>query len=169
MAIDVNGHCVTLPGVSLPLHVPTDHPPALSFHIDLPLGEQAASLARRTVAGVLRSWRMLDEDWNYDVQLLCSELVGNAVRHGGQRVALALALGRAQLTVEVSDGSCVVPERREVAGQESGRGLTIIDVLADRWGVRSYADGKTVWATMTVPQVPAQRRAGSAEGRRAAS
>ena len=149
---------------AVPHHV-TGRPTLLSFHVDLPLAQHAASLARRTVAGVLHSWHLLDEEWMYDVQLLCSELVGNAVRHGGQRVALTLVLDDAQLTVEVSDGSSAVPEPRADASDESGRGLAIIAAQATRWGVTSDAGGKTVWATMTIPQVPPQRRAGTADPR----
>jgi anti-sigma regulatory factor (Ser/Thr protein kinase) len=158
MAIDVNGHCGSVPRVTPPPHHSTGRATLLSFHVDLPLADHAAVLARRTVADVLHSWQTLDEDWIYDVQLLCSELVGNAVRHGGERVELSLALDELQLTVEVSDGSSVVPQQRADGSEESGRGLAIIHVLADEWGVRSDDRGKTVWATMTVPTAPQQRR-----------
>ena len=159
MAIDVNGHCASLPAVTVTPHVHAHRAAGLSFHVDLPLNGRASSLARRTVADVLRSWQVLDDDWNHDVQLLCSELVGNAVRHGERRVELALALSDTHLTVEVSDGSSVVPARRADGDEESGRGLAIIDVLAAEWGVTSHPHGKTVWATMAISPVPLQRRA----------
>jgi anti-sigma regulatory factor (Ser/Thr protein kinase) len=163
MAIDVNGHCRSVPPVPLTPLSPAALDRCLAFRVDLPLAEHAAALARRTVADVLSGWQVVDEEWVYDVQLLCSELVGNAVRHGGKRVELALTLGDAQLLVEVSDGSSVVPEQRADAEEESGRGLAIIDALADRWGASTHGEGKTVWAAVRSPAVPTQRPGGRAD------
>ena len=123
----------------------------LTAEVDLPLGPQAAALARRTVADVLRGWTITDEDFVYDILLLASELVGNAVRHGGRRVGLSLKHDQGRLTLAVHDGSCVLPSPRMPEDQESGRGLTIIDAIADDWGVLDRSDGKTVWVTLTAP------------------
>src|SRR5687768_1921205 len=75
-----------------------------------------------------------------EVMLLClSEVVTNAVLHGGTGgsvVVLRLAEG---LGVEVTDGSGKRPLRREFRElSPTGRGLHILDKLSDRWGV---ADG----------------------------
>lgn len=136
----------------------------LSFHLDLPLAGRAPALARRAIVEVLRSWFVTDEDWTYDVTLLSSELVGNAVRHGGQRVALGLTLGDTDLVVEVRDGSSVMPVPRD-GSDESGRGLAIIAAIAADWGVREHADGKTVWARITGPATTYWRAVGAGEAR----
>jgi anti-sigma regulatory factor (Ser/Thr protein kinase) len=150
MAIDVNGHCSTLvhmTALPAPEHALACAP---SLHLDLPMAEQAAALARRALRSSLLAWGITDEDWVYDVLLLCSELVGNAVRHGTPGLALRARLEGAHLTLRVSDGSSMVPAPREDPG-ESGRGLAIIDALADAWGVSPRADGKCVWVSRALP------------------
>lgn len=132
----------------------------LSFRVDLPLVERAVVLARHTIVDVLRGWQLTDEDWTYDVLLLGSELVANAVRHGGRRVELGLTLREADLLVEVRDGSSVVPAPREAA-DESGRGLAIVTAIAADWGVLEHGDGKTVWARMDGPALDVGCRTGA--------
>lgn len=133
----------------------------LTADVDLPLTPMAAAQARRTVSQVLHGWAILDEDVTYDALLLTSELVGNAIRHGGRHVALSLEHAHGRLTLAVSDGSSVLPRPRDHDDQESGRGLAIIQAVADDWGVRDRGDGKTVWVTLTTPDAP-----GAAEHRR---
>ncbi|MGW4778779.1 SpoIIE family protein phosphatase [Streptomyces filamentosus] len=85
------------------------------------------------------------------VELIVSELVTNAVRHGAPPVALRLLRGESTLTVEVRDGAPTAPHLRHArAGDEGGRGLHICATLADAWGVRYETDGKTVWAEVAL-------------------
>ncbi|MFD8009084.1 SpoIIE family protein phosphatase [Streptomyces sp. NPDC058955] len=85
------------------------------------------------------------------VELIVSELVTNAVRHGAPPVALRLLRGESALTVEVRDGAATAPHLRHAkAGDEGGRGLHICSTLADAWGVRYEAEGKTVWAEIAL-------------------
>ena len=127
-------------------------PTPLAAAVDLPLGLEAAGLARRTVAQLLRGWHVDDDAWTDDVLLVTSELVTNAVRHGGHRVRLDLQLDADHLRVAVSDGSSVLPAQRADEQDESGRGLAIIAALAASWGVEARADGgKTVWVRLAVP------------------
>jgi anti-sigma regulatory factor (Ser/Thr protein kinase) len=84
-------------------------------------------------------------------ELLVSELVTNAVRHGGGfdvTVSVELSPGGDRLHVGVTDsghGDPVIgsPQVRD----EHGRGLQLVGLLADRWGVRRSrgSQGKTVW------------------------
>ncbi len=37
------------------------------------------------------------------------------------------------------------------AGAEDGRGVQIIDAIADRWGVEEHHGGKRVWALLHYP------------------
>lgn len=92
-------------------------------------------------------------------ELVVSELVTNAVRHGcvpGRLVALRLVYDLEKtVTIEVSDAGDRRPpaapsgDRRDDLS-ESGRGLTLVAAFADAWGVRDRDIGKTVWARLTV-------------------
>lgn len=87
------------------------------------------------------------------VVLLVSELVTNAVVHTGRPAVLHLsAPGTAcdgPVRLEVVDDSSRPPRRRRAAGEDTGgRGLELIDVLADRWGWRREGAGKRVWCEL---------------------
>lgn len=90
--------------------------------------------------------RVLDE-----AQLLVSELVTNAVRHGGPPVTVRVeCVGAEGLRVSVSDGDPRPPVRRDVEPEsEGGRGVALVDILSDRWGVEAGAPGKTVWFVLS--------------------
>ncbi|MBD0710595.1 MULTISPECIES: ATP-binding protein [unclassified Streptomyces] len=112
---------------------------------------------RRTVPLARDFARKALIDWGLDAcaddVLLCvSELATNALRHGvppGRGYRLCLSLDRpGPLRVEVHDSGDGTPERREPA-DESGRGLLLVDALADRWGVGPRSPGKIVWCEFT--------------------
>jgi len=84
-----------------------------------------------------------------ELRLLVSELVTNAIRHGGSRsegVELSLLLDGDMLRVEVADGGdgFSPPGRNADPTQPGGWGLVVVDELVDRWGVES-AGGTRVW------------------------
>ncbi|MBT2364751.1 ATP-binding protein [Streptomyces sp. ISL-10] len=115
---------------------------------------RGARLARRVAVRHLAEWgHPCDSDLSCTVALLVAELAGNAVRHGrvpGRDFKLRLTLDARRVRVEVSDASFVRPPtvvHAPAADDVSGRGLVLVDVLADRWGVEPRpAVGKTVWA-----------------------
>ncbi len=78
-----------------------------------------------------------------------TELVSNAVRQGDGPIRIRLELADQALTVAVFDRGHRMPLLME-PGPEStgGRGLKVVDSLADRWGVEAELDGKTVWAQL---------------------
>jgi serine/threonine-protein kinase RsbW len=87
-----------------------------------------------------------------DAALVMSELVGNAVRHGSPLpdgcVHVSWELQPSELHLEVCDGGGAGP--REVVDRggvapsaESGRGLTIVSLLAKEWGTMPY-DGRGI-------------------------
>jgi anti-sigma regulatory factor (Ser/Thr protein kinase) len=82
----------------------------------------------------------------YDVELAVSELVANSVEHAHTHGSVAITLQcNGAVLVEASDedagwGPPPAPDH------PGGRGLGIVDRLADRWDVRWTATGKTVWA-----------------------
>ena len=80
------------------------------------------------------------------VVLAVSELVTNAVEHAGTRVELRAGVDAGCLRIEVADGSGDLPRETEPRpGTVGGRGLRLVQQLADRWDVTTTATGKTVW------------------------
>ena len=108
---------------------------------DLQAARKARSFLDRTWCGNHHS-ALLDE-----ARLLVSELVTNAVVHGAPPIALRVECdGSTELVVAVSDGNPVPPLRRELTDDAaSGRGIALVDLLSDRWGVDVTGAGKTTW------------------------
>lgn len=79
--------------------------------------------------------------------LLVSELVTNAVLHAASAVELTVRRQQGQVRVEVADASAKAPQRRTYKEEATtGRGLEMVELLAERWGVDTTASGgKTVW------------------------
>jgi anti-sigma regulatory factor (Ser/Thr protein kinase) len=119
----------------------------------LPHTLAAPALARRYLASKAAAW---PADVLELVVLLTSELVTNAVVHGLSPVQLMLIDDGLRLRVEVSDGetrSLPLAPRRPAQVDASGRGLLIVDRLADRWGARPRhrPPGKIVWFELRRP------------------
>ncbi|GAA2031305.1 ATP-binding protein [Terrabacter terrae] len=124
----------------------------LTAHIDLPLFDaSAAPTARKAIRPILESWNCTDEDWLRDAELVVSELVTNAIRHGGGGLELALTMHERSVTVSVADGSAVIPVLALEPGAEGGWGLRIIEALSDAWGVDNQRGGKRVWVRLHEP------------------
>ncbi|MFF3014899.1 SpoIIE family protein phosphatase [Streptomyces sp. NPDC057939] len=103
-----------------------------------------AATARGHARRTLKSWGV-EDDTAAATELIVSELVTNALRHGSPPLRLRLIKDRT-LTCEVHDASTTSPHLRHArAVDEGGRGLFIVAQLAQRWGIRYTAAGKTVW------------------------
>ena len=112
---------------------------------------EAPRLARMSV----REWLAEEglDEFVEGVQLVVSELVANAVIHTHTVLELSFSADDRSLEVSVSDQDPRLPPRRldgvalsDGLLLERGRGLAIVDALADEWGVAETADGKRVWA-----------------------
>lgn len=122
--------------------------------VRLPSRPESAATARRlTQCVVLRQWSLPAQTGEYAV-LLVSELVGNAVRHTGARVfGLRMVRRRGWIRIEVRDPSRGLPCLMPVAEMDtSGRGIFLVDKLADRWGVDLLPRGKTTWFEMRIAE-----------------
>jgi anti-sigma regulatory factor (Ser/Thr protein kinase) len=87
-----------------------------------------------------------DEPLAETLVLLISELVTNAVVHTGCPAVLRMLFGRAGVRVEVADASDRPPAPRRADGDATnGRGLELVDGLADRWGWQREGAGKSIW------------------------
>jgi anti-sigma regulatory factor (Ser/Thr protein kinase) len=82
-----------------------------------------------------------------DAVLLTSEAVANAVRYGAPPIVLAVDCTGTALEVRVRDGSVTRPRITPLTElAEGGRGLHLIDLLSDAWGIDGEASaGKEVW------------------------
>jgi anti-sigma regulatory factor (Ser/Thr protein kinase) len=84
-----------------------------------------------------------------DVQLLVSELVTNAVKASpaGAAVRLWVTSDRRRIVVMVWDASPELPAMSYPDDEApTGRGLMIVDALANDWGAYPADAGKVVWA-----------------------
>ena len=84
--------------------------------------------------------------------LLVSELVTNALMHGGPPVVASLDVdSRRHLRIAVSDGGHVVPRMRRDADETGGFGLRIVESLSSSWGCAISHAGKTMWCELLLP------------------
>ncbi|MFF8511613.1 ATP-binding protein [Streptomyces sp. NPDC015492] len=111
--------------------------------------------------------RLLAVEWMRDQEVpygvtdsatqVVAELAANAATHGrvpGRSFRLAVVTHTGVLRVEVTDTQGEQLPRAKPADSEgeSGRGLLLVEALADRWGVdRGPAPRKTVWAELDLP------------------
>ncbi|WP_128377592.1 ATP-binding SpoIIE family protein phosphatase [Streptomyces cavernae] len=115
------------------------------------------------VAGARQQLRELLHDWGNDDQvdsavLLLSEMLTNVLVHtDGDALLVAevtpdrVGHGR-RMRVEVTDASDDLPHKRhpgELAS--SGRGLVLMELLADNWGVDPRGEGKSIWFELAEP------------------
>ena len=120
--------------------------------VDLPPVVASVPLARHVTLDLLRVWGS-GHDLD-DAALLVSELVANVVDHvqGEAVLTLELVLAEDWLRISVADGSSVQPFVRALgAHQPRGRGLQLVQAIADRWGSEDHRGGKRVWFELRPP------------------
>ncbi|MGH3392456.1 MAG: SpoIIE family protein phosphatase [Actinomadura sp.] len=114
----------------------------------LPASPSSARTARALTRTTLAAWglsAMIDT-----ADLLISEMVANAALHGDGPIEVGLLRGTT-LVMEVADASPAPPQLRGSDPlAESGRGLRLINSLAQRWGTRRAGSGKIVWCELAI-------------------
>ncbi|MEU8197592.1 ATP-binding protein [Microbispora amethystogenes] len=143
-----------------PVTADADVPPVHRSCWALPADASSTCLARRFVRAALGDWCADGDREVMEVaELLVSELVANAMRHGrGAPLLTLLLLPDDTLRCEVEDEARVPVRTRgtsphDATGQcdaEGGRGLLIVDTLSRAWGVRPTRRGKAVWFELPV-------------------
>ncbi|MFD1270992.1 SpoIIE family protein phosphatase [Streptomyces kaempferi] len=115
---------------------------------DLPHDPVVVAHARALATAQLTGWGL--EALTATTELIVSELVTNAVRHGAGSITLRL-IRHEVLVCEVTDASDSVPRLRHARPtDEGGRGLFLVAQLSSRRGTRHSSTGKTVWAEQEI-------------------
>ncbi|MGW2121264.1 ATP-binding protein [Streptomyces sp. SM1] len=142
------------------------HKSVRNFSMLLSSTPRGARLARLLAVDTLRNWGLPHERASHVI----AELAANAATHGrlpGRSFRLTLYVVGATLRIEVSDtrgDRMPVPQVPDTTA-ESGRGLLLVETLADRWGVtEGRFPRKTVWAELGFsPPEPAPSRSGAVD------
>ncbi|MFE0420069.1 ATP-binding protein [Streptomyces tendae] len=105
---------------------------------------------RRVLRAALAHWRLSDH--GETAELLLTELVTNALRHSdGSSIGVRVCVRDDRLVIAVNDGSPGIPVLRPAGpDDESGRGLFLVEALAESWG--ASADGATTWCTLPLTE-----------------
>lgn len=121
--------------------------------LPLPHRPEAGREARRAAEAVLARWR-LPEETASDVVLVISELVTNALNHALPAVCLHMSrMPCGTVRVEVTDGGpCCSPLQRDPG--DGGRGLALVQALAQAHGRHVGPSGTIAWAEFTGPALP---------------
>ncbi|WP_405765874.1 ATP-binding protein [Streptomyces sp. NBC_00080] len=106
---------------------------------------RAVPETRRALRELLRGWGRPGR--SETAELLTSELVTNALVHTDDDAVLTATVSPSGLRVEVRDSVAQRPRPRVPSADEAthGRGLVLVESLADTWGVRAQGGGKVVW------------------------
>ena len=129
-------------------------PRPVVYRMRLTVGEHSARHIRRIVRSLLCEWELAE--LTDAAELAVTELVANVVRHVPDRKCALLVLRQtAGVRVEMADDCPELPTvsaKEPSPDSESGRGLVLLDALADRWGVLpGPGTGKTIWFECTQP------------------
>jgi anti-sigma regulatory factor (Ser/Thr protein kinase) len=131
----------------------------LQTHLELAALPTAVPCARGHVRAVTHEWGIAE--LTDTAELLASELVSNAVQASERLrpradltavpvVRIWVTSYQKSLVIGVWDASDEMPVRKEAGpGDDSGRGLMIIDALSADWGTYREADGKVVWCLIS--------------------
>ncbi|WP_327171532.1 ATP-binding protein [Streptomyces sp. NBC_01336] len=122
----------------------------MPFTVDLVAVPKAVPVVRR----MLRA-RFAGADTT-DLTLCVGELLTNVIVHLGEGAPVTLRVSGTHTGLIRAELSDPVPgvwpvHRSAGAGDESGRGLLLVDALALRWGVERGLHGKTVWCELRAP------------------
>lgn len=137
---------------------PPEQPAARSARAAFAAEPTSGTLARRFVAQTCRDWA--DPELIVDAELVVTELVENAIRHGRTGCEVTVELSERGLLIAVRDGSRSLPRRvTRTSTQPGGRGLLLVERLSRVWGFELDDAGKVVWALLAVPEVHNEREA----------
>ncbi|MFF9221745.1 ATP-binding protein [Streptomyces viridosporus] len=132
---------------------------AHQFALSVPATSTAVSAARHQAVDEIEGWDAgLSTGVVHTAELVISEFVTNAVRYASSApVSLSVRLHENALRIEVCDACPELPQPGlPDPYSESVRGLFLVAVLTDRYGVEPMAIGKRCWAEIDLPTSPDQ-------------
>ncbi|MGW1798220.1 SpoIIE family protein phosphatase [Streptomyces sp. NPDC001984] len=125
-------------------------PPDRIADWDVPSDPAAVARLREAASAKLDEWGLIEPA--FSMELVLSELVTNAIRHGSEPIHVRLIHDRT-LICEVADGSSTSPHLRYAATtDEGGRGLFLVARMTERWGTRYTPHGKVIWAELALTE-----------------
>jgi anti-sigma regulatory factor (Ser/Thr protein kinase) len=138
----------------------------MRYEAQFPAVRTSALSARRFVSDAVVN---VPEEVSETIALIASELATNCVRHAASAFEIRIEQLPDRVHIEVEDDGTGDPVLRSPGLEDtSGRGLQIVQALADEWGVipKPETDGKTVWATIAIwsPQEQTTESAGEQSG-----
>ena len=139
-------HATTRPGDR------TEVEQRIKLRLVLPSNDRAPGIARAELARFARGVEPVDREFDA-VRLLVSELVTNAVRHGGahggEKIRVCVQSTDATIRIEVRDHGVgfELPQPPPRPGADGGYGLLIVDRLSSRWGIENN-DESLVWCEL---------------------
>ncbi|MEU1091217.1 SpoIIE family protein phosphatase [Streptomyces sp. NPDC005576] len=122
------------------------------------------AIARQLLRELLHDWA--DAEQVDSAVLMLSEMVTNVLVHTDGNALMVAEVtgeqGERRLRVEVADGSDELPHKRRPGEMaSSGRGLVLMEMLADTWGVDPRGEGKSIWFELYESSEPEELTAGS--------
>ncbi|MFF8369548.1 SpoIIE family protein phosphatase [Streptomyces lydicus] len=118
-----------------------------------PADPEGLSAARHMIRAAVRAWGAAER--SEEIELVADELITNALLHTDGEAVVNIRMPHSverRLRLEVEDHSSSLPRRREPGeAGVSGRGLLLVDRLADVWGVEPRGGGKCVWCEFNCP------------------
>jgi PAS domain S-box-containing protein len=128
-------------------------PPLASAAITLPAEPRSVTAGRQFTGKTLAEWG--HPEHTDTACLLVSEILTNALSHARAPIELRVHRSATEIVTEISDDSPRLPQRRLAGpGDESGRGLMLVEALATQWGTRPGPAGKIFWFTIALNQAP---------------
>ena len=123
-----------------------------SASIDLPPVATSVPAARHLVRELLRAWEVPHD--REDAALLVTELVANVIDHvaGKANFTLELSVSGSWLRIADPSTTAIRPVVQELShDRPRGRGLRMVQSIAERWGADEHDGGKRVWFDLRPP------------------
>ncbi|MET8681836.1 ATP-binding protein [Streptomyces sp. NPDC004647] len=134
----------------------------LPYGFKVPALVKAVPQARRRVRAVAKGLGLaLDDDILASIELLAGEVIANAVRHTKASCAVCLRWTGTRLRVEVTDidqSGTKLLARVASTDEENGRGLLLVEAMADAWGMVPEPAGKTTWFEISAEPIDRPER-----------
>ncbi|MGW1813423.1 SpoIIE family protein phosphatase [Streptomyces sp. NPDC002125] len=126
---------------------------------------ERVATARQQLRELLHDWA--DPEQIDSAELMVSEMATNVLVHTDGDALLVAEVtgerGERRLRLEVADASDELPHKRRPGEMaSSGRGLVLMEMLADAWGVDPRGEGKSIWFELYEAEKP--EGTGAAEG-----